>query len=386
MSAPANRPVDNLQGRADSDSNADAGVVGQENAQDATKGPPQVPVAERRKPRLEHAPVVTLIFVAGAALAFGTLLWLTNRPGPGKQGEFVGSVSFHSWTAIAAIAVVAFFDSIISGVVALSGQPATPPPGSGLRARATGLRKYFATVVRSAWRGTWPYVICYLVFAGIAIGVLLLAGKGGPDVPVHGWRTIVRTLLGLGCVAAAPWVLVVWMTHDEMTRKRETLGKLPTFGVKAAVPGDDTEKLDRTLNDLLQDRRTIYAAVTRLMVVVLAALFMSGALRAALVAWPPTKDALPAADVLLYGAFFAVALGLAVIPLLRAWRNTAQAFVDQVYPPSVATTADADSARARLLAVLDLNGSLFRSPIALSSILAPLVTSLLAAFIPKVSG
>jgi len=347
-------------------------------------GVDQVP--DEEPSRMEHAAVVTLFFVGGALAVFGLLLWATTRDGRDVQRGFVNSVTFRTWTVVAAIAVVAFCDSIFAGINALAGNPQPPSVQGGFIERLKKWLPDLKLAIRDSWKRSWRYALCYLVFAILAVVVLLAVGKGGPDVPVEGWAVIARSLLTLGCLAACPWVLVVWMTHDQMTRTRQTLGDLPPFGGDAPTLGSATDRLDQQLRALLDDRRIIYTAVTRLLVLVLAALFMSGALRAALVAWPPTKNDLPSVDVLLYGAFFALVLGLAVIPLLRAWRNTAQKFVDQVFPPSVATTADADAARARLLARLDLNGSLFRSPIAVSSVLAPLITSLLAVFIPQVSG
>ena len=86
---------------------------------------------------------------------------------------------------------------------------------------------------------------------------------------------------------------------------------------------------------------------------------------------------------LAYGAFFTVMLSLAVLPLMLAWRQTATMLLDQAYPVRVLSTADNAAAKTRLSEALDLNGSLFRSPVTLSSLLAPLVTSFLAVFIPE---
>jgi hypothetical protein len=99
-----------------------------------------------------------------------------------------------------------------------------------------------------------------------------------------------------------------------------------------------------------------------------------------------SEEDFPDSAIVLYGAFFAVMLAFAVIPLLTAWRVAAKELLDSAYPVSTRTTAEDDAARARLAARLDLDGSLFRSPIALSSILAPLVTSALAVFVPQLGS
>lgn len=60
--------------------------------------------------------------------------------------------------------------------------------------------------------------------------------------------------------------------------------------------------------------------------------------------------------------------------------------VNQCYPRSVASSAEEVAAKERLVSLLDLNGSLFKSPVALSAVVSPLVISLLAVFIPQVGS
>jgi hypothetical protein len=123
-----------------------------------------------------------------------------------------------------------------------------------------------------------------------------------------------------------------------------------------------------------------------LLIVVTGAVLTSGALRAALVPHYTSEEDFPESAIVLYGAFFAVMLAFAVIPLLMAWRAAARELLDSAYPFTTRTSAEGDAARARLAARLDLDGSLFSSPIALSSILAPLVTSALAVFVPQLGS
>ncbi len=340
---------------------------------------------EGPRPELAHAAVVTLVFVAGTLCAFALLSWMTHREGPELRKAFVDAPTFRTWTAVAAISVVAFCDSMLAGAHALAGHPEPPDVAGGWKARLRAWVPDLKRDLRATWAASWRYGLSYVGFAVLVIIVLLTAGQGGPDVPVQGWAPLARILLGLGALAAGPWIILVWMTHDKLTRTRKGIASLPSLFDGSGSPGPVADALDVQLRALIADRRMISTAVTRLIVLVLAALLLSGALRAALITWRPSSDVLPASYVLLYGAFFAGVLGLAVIPLLRAWRETAKVFVNRVVPPSVATTTDADSARARLVSLLDLNGSLFRSPIALSSVLAPVITSLLAVFIPKVT-
>lgn len=310
---------------------------------------------------MSHAAAVTLAFVLGVIVSWALLAWMSDV-GSATDQRFVSGAAFRTWEAVAGIAVVAFADSILVGA------------------------RMLVFELECAPRAKPRYLLSYVAFALLAAAALLVGGGGGPDVPVQLWPLIARGLLLLGCIAAGPWVIAVWATHDRMTMERRTMTKLPTFGTEPPGPGRVADDLDQRLAELLAERRLIYRAVGHLLVLVLAAMVLSGALRTALASRSPSGETFPATDVLLYGAFFTLALGLAVIPLLRAWRTTAQQFVDRAFPPSVVTSADADAARARLVGVLDLNGSLFRSPVAIGSVLAPLVTSLLAIFIPQLGG
>ena len=87
---------------------------------------------------------------------------------------------------------------------------------------------------------------------------------------------------------------------------------------------------------------------------------------------------------LIYGGFFTVMLSLAVLPLMVAWRQTARMLLDQAYPvlvdPVLTTPKPGIGCRRRL----NLNGSLFTSPVTLTSVLAPFVRRFLAVFIPQI--
>jgi len=81
-----------------------------------------------------------------------------------------------------------------------------------------------------------------------------------------------------------------------------------------------------------------------------------------------------------------VVLSLAVIPLMLSWRVAAILLCDQAYPRGVATTSDNETARERIMTAFNLNGSLFTPPVTVSALLAPLVTSFLAIFVPQISS
>ncbi len=316
---------------------------------------------------------ITMAFLGGAVVTAALLRWVTQL-GDGTDQQLVDSASFGAWIVVASLAVVLFTETAVAGVQEALHRDQT------LTTRTTG---------RYAW---W-----YLGFAGVAVAALLLVGKGGPAVDVVAWHAISRGLLVLGVVAAGPWVVLVWSSHDLLAKERLRLEAASPRAIgrpTAADSGDGADQpplldgtlraeLDVRLAVLLSVRRLISKAVSRLLGLVLAAVLLSGAFRAALVPRFVAEATFPAVAVVAYGAFFAVLLSLAVLPLMFAWRRTATSLLDRAYPPSVAAPAEQAEARSRLSASLDIDGSLFRSPVAVSSILAPLVTSLLAVFIPQ---
>ena len=319
--------------------------------------------------------VTTLAFLGGAVATAALLRWMTQLGGDTDQ-RLADSAAFGAWIGIASLAVVLFVDTAIAGL--------------------REVHHLDRTLTRHT---TGRYARWYVVFAGLAVAVLLQVGKGGPAVPVDAWPAISRGLLMFGAVAAAPWVVLVWSSHDLLARERELLTatseaararvKLRTGPAGAVVHSVLDEELrsdlDARLVVLLAVRRLIASAVTRLVGLVLAAILMAGALRAALVPGILEDREFPASAVVVYGAFFAVCLSAAVLPLMFVWRRAATHLLDSAYPPGVAAPAERAEARGRLSTVLDVDGSLFRSPIAVSSILAPLATSLLAAFVPQLS-
>ena len=302
-------------------------------------------------------PALTSIAVVVATVLAWLVLVVVTRAGDSTDETFVESASFQTWVGVAALAVVAFVDTLVAGIRELRDER-----------------------LRSSRPSSRTYVGLYLLFAAIVVATLLAGGRGGPRVPVEYWRWIALALLLLGVAGAGPWIVLVWASHSLLSRYRTEIPDLPAPATEARAVAD----LDHMMERLLDIRSDIAAAVGRLLVLVLGAVLLSGALRDALVPKPVSEEEFPPSAVLLYGAFFTVVLALVVLPLMMSWRRTATMLLHQAYPRSVAISADHAAAKDRLLAVLDLNGSLFRSPVALSSLAAPLVTSFLAAFIPQI--
>jgi hypothetical protein len=302
--------------------------------------------------------LTTIVFVLGVVVGAALLSWVTQL-GSDTDEKLVESGPFRTWVAVAAFAVVAFVDTLLAGVRELR--------SDRLRSSALSAKVY-------GW--------LFLAFAAIVVIALRNGGRGGPPVDIQYWRAISLGVLLLGAAAAGPWVVSVWASHDVLSNYRGRILAFPS-ATSTTTPSYD---LDDMMALLLDIRKLIAAAVGRLLILVLGAVLLSGALRAALVPRFISEDGFPASAVLMYGAFFTVMLSLAVLPLMRAWRQTATMLLDQAYPVRVATSADDAAARDRMAQRLNLDGALFTSPVTLTSLLAPLVTSFLAVFIPQIGN
>jgi hypothetical protein len=95
-----------------------------------------------------------------------------------------------------------------------------------------------------------------------------------------------------------------------------------------------------------------------------------------LFAHPNQKDDFPPQNVLLYGAVFAILLALITVPLVVSWRSRALRLVEVVAP---APSTEREALEARL----QLNLPLLRNPLTALNVFAPLITSVLAAFVPQ---
>jgi hypothetical protein len=297
---------------------------------------------------------VSLTFVACTGLVALLLRWVTQQ-GVDTRQDLVDSAPFQAWVAFAAIAIIAFADMFIAGIRELSRDE---------------LHNVSPTLTF--------YSSYFVVFAGAVLAILRFGGHGGPEIPIDHWSAITLTLLVCGVIGAAPWIVAVWSTHSALHHAHEKVNAL------RPAPGRQThDDLNVELRTLLMYRALIVKAVSRLLTIVLAAVLLSGALRAAVVPkYVPEKE-FPTYTILIYGAFFTVALGAAVVPLLVRWRENAKQLVEAAYPPAV---DDANGeARNSMLQALNINGSLFTFPVTLSALLAPLITSLLSVYIPQLS-
>jgi hypothetical protein len=302
--------------------------------------------------RRASPPVIALVTLA---LLFGTtfLLGLSAATGSRQSGLLVTSVPWLVWKVVGAVAVVVF--TVLFGfairILARAGD-------WGLTAPTGRTRGYLASAV--------------LVVAAIA--VLILINGSSPAIPVAGLIVRTRAVLAAGLVMSIPWLALVWLAQAECHDLER----------RTADPGQPEP--GAASGRLLQLWRLLVTCVTAFAIAVVAAIVNSGALRASfLQAHPHRGTDFPPANVLFYGAFFAVVLSVITVPLVAAWRSCAFAVVERTHPlpPDGQPTEDWMSARARLEKLLHLDVPLLRNPLTALSVFVPLITAALAAFIPQ---
>ena len=157
--------------------------------------------------------------------------------------------------------------------------------------------------------------------------------------------------------------------------------------VRAAQGGTTTE------GQLLATWNLINSCALSFAIFVVVALLPAGGLRNLWLANSTTDkerelraEEFPTSDVLLYGATYGLIALVVVVPLVFAWRSAARDFVNHEFAPHAHMTKDDAEARVRLESLLGLDVTLNRDPSTLLTVLTPLVTSLLAAFLPELGA
>lgn len=233
--------------------------------------------------------------------------------------------------------------------------------------------------LRSFWRlgaKRWLSKCAMLFLAAIFVALVIWFLQSGVAIADRAWPipdmklrlTIVVVTIGL---ATVPWVALVWQVHlDAKDRQAAS-----------------------AFAELVRMWATIRSCVLAFAGFVVIALVQSGALRSLWQAraglTEAQKDEFTGTDVLLYGGFLALMMAALVIPLLMAWKVQAELLVQDQFPTDHFFAALRDdgwfAARDRLAALLHLDVSIIRNPLTALSIFTPLVTSLLAAFLPELA-
>jgi hypothetical protein len=188
------------------------------------------------------------------------------------------------------------------------------------------------------------------------------------DWPIPGMTLRLNLVVLVGIMSAAPWIALVWLGH-----------RSPWLQHTPSVPN-----LQRAW-DLITSCALAFAGFVAI------ALLPTGALRSLWLATASgsiSKDQLAeefsATDVLLYGAVFGSLSLIVVVPLVFAWRAAARRLVDATYPPTAHISEEHDKGRARLESLLNLDIAVVSNPLTVLSVMTPLVTSVVAAFLPEV--
>ena len=278
--------------------------------------------------------------VTASSFALLGVAVLVGRVGAARADApgFVDSVPWLSWLVLSGLALNVFAALLVGSVLLL-------------RARewwGLGSRSFL------------PYLGCSVALVLGLVVVRLVWGGANPDLPVTGLPQRTGAILGTGMIACIPWLAIVWLAHA-------------TVLALDVQHGDRAEVTDQ----LVGLWRLVVTVVSAFTAVVVVAILCSGALRVAfLYAHPERSAEFPPQNVLLYGALFTILLALITVPLVVSWRSRALRLVEVVAPaPSAERTA--------LESQLRLDLPLLKNPLTTLNVFAPLVTSVLAAFVPQ---
>lgn len=291
-------------------------------------------------------PVQIGVFLAAAVLVFTLLSWRVG------DSDLVESRAWLVWRVTAALGVALSVIFGFRGIVAL-------------------LRLPRAVQTVTPRRTRWDFVVAAgLLTAGVFV-FLVLTADAERTWPIDHMETRLLFVSGSVGTTAIPWVAVMLLTGRALMRW----------------------DYRRPIWEMLQIWDLVMAAVFAFGVYVVVALVPTGALRSVWLSQLPKSEArddkFPAADVLLYGTFFAVILAALTLPVLAAWVYKANQVADAHCPLPDAEELKADTwheQRTRLEKTLHLDIGLLKNPLTAFTVLTPLVTSALAAFIPQLAS
>lgn len=293
-------------------------------------------------------------FLLILALSGAVVLWAESTADTAAESAFAGSQGYRVWTLVIGASLAAWVWLAVAGFAAVRGLMNDRPKRS---------------IARD--------IVAFVLLIGVAVVLLqvVLQGDRPVRVPVEGHRALILTLTAAGAAAIAPWLISMWIVQEQVSSLRHELKRWDRDANRASA-------VRRLLEMWTSVERSILAVAVLVSTVVL----NTGALRAALVPAVLTNEQFPSTDVLLYGAFFAVLLAVAVVPLVLTWRNTAAQLVNDTVgePPNGEPDEQWIKRRERMEALLHLDVGMLRSPITALSILSPLLTAAATAFVPGI--
>jgi hypothetical protein len=297
-----------------------------------------------------------MVFVLLATLVFHGLV-LFGRLNS-RDDAFVADSGFRLWAVMASFSFAVWIALLDGGVKAVRELPAS---------WRRGRRWWLASLV--------SYAVLMLAAS------TMLRGVRQGHVPIDDFPALISLLTAVGAGAGAPWVLSVWLAQEQVRERTDEAGQ-GTDPDAVADPPD----LAAAMADLLAVWRVIERGGLALSLIVSTSAFNTGALRLAVIGAGVTEpDDFPPVYVLGHGAFFTAVLVAILLPLVLAWRARALALVERTLPLPASGLLDEDglAARSRMEAQLQVSARFLRNPIALLSVLSPLVTALVTALVPS---
>lgn len=252
-----------------------------------------------------------VLFIAGVVVLLG---WNAETPTT-HSNAVASSVPWLVWRVVGAITALVFVVLVLRGMRMLLDHRGAEPRHQ---------RKPGPTRKRGRWRFRLLVGLAAVVLVlsgGLALLASRAAGEGRLVLPVRGLDVRTVVLLGVGMLAAVPWLSLAWLVHAECRMIRTWTGLHTSDAHHAAVL-----RLGRLW-------KRIVSCVTAFAVAVIAVMATTGVMRAVFLdAFPDRKSEFPAGYVLLYGFPFLMAVLIISVPLITAWRSAATHVLDHAVP------------------------------------------------------
>lgn len=324
------------------------------------------------------SPALASFLIAMIALLTYGMLWMAAR-WSGADAEI--PKGYPLWSAAATISFVVWLVVFLSGVRTVRRE-------GGRTRRLPGWW----------WRSIPIYAGLAIAATGLLYAIALASDLApGCDVrndapPCDDWgepnafRVIILVLTTLGWTAGAPWIMLVWITHEEL---RAMGGAVARIRSPAATDDLDPHRIDgNSLNDIAHRMDEVWRGIegpSLALGLILSTLVLNtGTLRLVELDAGRPPATFPPYQVIAYGAFFALVAIAIIAPLVLEWRRRGLKVIAAALPQPLSgiPTEAHVSAANRLATRLGLDAPLLRRPITALGVLSPFVTAIVASLVP----
>lgn len=302
------------------------------------------------RPVLRLAPAIRATAVVAMALGLFLALIAIGRAAGGADGA---GGAYAVWATAVTVSILAWASVFVSGI--------------------TRLRR-----LEPPWKPTASWLtIAALLYAVLAVAasafLLLLTAQMGSLGGSDATRGIVRFLMIVGWIAAAPWLFLLWITDQRARVLRREVRAVPS-GSSVLRPVVELDEIWSAI-----ERSSLALGLMLSTLVINTAL-----MRNIMIADGTSAEAVPAWTVVGYGIFFAIVLAAILLPVVIGWRDAGFAVVRQAVPdtPSGIPSEESASERERLLTRVGVERAFVRRPIAILGVLAPFLTGFFSTLIP----